>query len=221
MDLSVSLRQAGDATIVDLTGDLVSPECRSLHGEIKQLLQSGARQLAVNLKNVQRIDEHGLGTLSSCHVSVLREFSTLSLLSPTPEVRGALQGTHLERVLEIYDTEEELLARLHKRATDPARTEGLYLVAQARQVMCVALWGFLGLVLVVLWMQLSHPGMLRRLTWLVQLERFLLGPIHAFSHDAAAVFFYLLSLLFVGGVLLIIFDSRLHRLRSLIEGRNR
>ena len=221
MGLDVSLRQAGETTILDLAGDLVLPECRSLHGEIKRLLQIGARKVSVNLKNVQRIDEHGLGTLSSCHVSVLREFSTLSLFSPTPEVREAIQGTHLGRVLEIYDTEEDLLASSNKPLTNPLRTEGLYLVTQVRQVGCFALWAFLVLTLAVLWMQLSYPGLLDKLTWLVLLEGLLLSPIREISDQPALVFFYLIVLLFVGTALLIAFDSRLHWLRRLIEGRNR
>lgn len=101
MALDVSLRQTGDTTIIDLAGDLVWPECGNLHDVVKELLQTGIRRVAVNLKNVQRIEEHGLGTLSACHVSVLREFSTLSLLSPTPEDREAIQRTHLERVVEV------------------------------------------------------------------------------------------------------------------------
>jgi len=220
MGLAVSLRQAGDTTIIDLAGDLVLPECENLHGEIKELLQTGTRRVSVNLKDVQGIDEHGLGTLSACHVSVLREFSTLSLLSPTPEVREAIQRTHLERVVEIYDTEEDLLARADRHPTNPVRTEGLYLVTQLRQVVCMLLWVFLALDLLVLWMQLSHPAGLDKLNWLVQLEGLLLSPIRVISDQPAPIFFYLIALLFVGTVLLIFLDSHLHWLRRLIEGKS-
>jgi len=219
MGLDVSLRQAGDTTIIDLAGDLVLPECEKLHGQVKALLQTGTRRVSINLKNVQRIDEHGLGTLSACHVSVLREFSTLSLLSSTPEVRAAIGRTHLERVVGIFDTEEDLLAASDQRVTDPVRTEGLYLVAQVRQVVCFSLWLFLALVLAVLWMQLSHPALLDKLTWLVLLEGLLLSPIRAISDQPAPVLFYLMVLLLVGTVLLISLDSHLHWLRRLIEGK--
>lgn len=113
-----------------------------------------------------------------------------------------------------------MLASSDTRSPNPVQTEGVYLVIQVRQVVCAALWVFLALVLLVLWMQLSHPAVLDKLAWLVLLEGLLLSPLRAISNQPALVFFYLIALFFVGTVLLIAFDSRLHWLRRLIEDKN-
>jgi hypothetical protein len=76
MGLQVSLREAGEVTIIDLAGDLVFPDCAELHLEVKKLLQAGTRRVALNLEKVEGVDQHGLGTLSACFVSVLRESTT-------------------------------------------------------------------------------------------------------------------------------------------------
>lgn len=221
MGLEVSLREVGDTTIIDLAGDLVGPESGDLHSLVKELLQTGKHRLSVNLKKVQRIDEHGLGRLSACHVSALRESSRLNLLSPTSEVREALQRTRLERFIEIYDTEEDLLAGSVSRSRNPVRTARVYVLLLTRGVTCAVLWVFLALVLVVLWMQVSHPAVLDRLAWLVLFEGLLLSPIRAISDQPTPVFFYLILLYFGGMLLLIFIDSHLYWLRRVIEGKTR
>jgi anti-sigma B factor antagonist len=210
MGLQVSLREAGEVTIIDLAGDLVFPDCAELHLEVKKLLQAGTRRVALNLEKVEGVDQHGLGTLSACFVSVLREFATLSLLNPSQEVRDALKKIRLEKVVTVYDSEEDLLRNLEQ---DQRQQEGFSLLDQLRQVVCAALWAFMALVLIVLWMQLSHPAALDRMAALVELEALVLDPLGELSGDPASVLFYLIFLVFLASALLIYLDSHLHWLR--------
>jgi len=217
MGLNISLREGAQATIIDLEGDLVLPECGELHAEVKKLLQDGTRRVGVNLEKVTGVDQHGLGTLSSCYVSVLREFATLSLLAPSEEALLAIKRIRLEQVVAVHTSEEDFLKSLDQGTLHPVEREGLYFVRQLQQIACGVVWVFLGLVVLVLWMQFSHPGVLDRMTWLGLLEEMVLGPVTAISDERAPVLFYLVFLIFAGSAVLLLFDSRLQRLRRLLK----
>jgi anti-anti-sigma factor len=217
MSLEISLREAGQGTIIDLAGDLVLPECEELHREVKKLLQGGTRRVCINLEEVGSVDQQGLGTLSACYVSVLREFATLSLLGPSEDVRDTIRRIRLEQVVTIYDTEEDFIQAAGPSGLKPLQREGLHFAQQLQQILCGVVWVFLAMVLVVLWMQFSHPAVLDRLTLLVLLEELVLSPVADIADQAAPVVFYLIFLLFLGSAVLLLFDSRFHRLRRLLK----
>lgn len=217
MALNISLREGAQASIIDVEGDLVLPECRELHLEVKKVLQTGTRRVGLNLEKVTGIDQHGLGTLSSCYVSVLREFAKLSVLRPSAEVFEAIKRIRLEQVVTVYDTEEEFLKVPDQVVLNPVEREGLHFVQQLQQIACGVVWVFLGLVVLVLWMQFPHPGVLNRMTWLELLGDLVLSPVTAVSNELAPILFYLFLLLFMGSLVLLLFDSRLDRLRRLLK----
>ncbi|HVA01806.1 MAG TPA: STAS domain-containing protein [Terriglobia bacterium] len=106
--MKTATRQRPGTTIVDVTGDIdmgTSPGLR------KTLLDSLKRtpRLVVNLREVRYVDSSGIASL----VEVLKEARNtekqLVLFGLNKTVQEVLQLTHLTRIFEIRETEEEAL----------------------------------------------------------------------------------------------------------------
>ena len=112
-----STRQSGNATIVDVVGDITlynSPEVRKvLLGLIKE---KHAPRVIVNLEKVKYIDSAGVASLvEGLKVSRDRE-KRLRAIRLQPHNPGRARTTRLIKVFEVYDTEEQALrvARRHR-----------------------------------------------------------------------------------------------------------
>jgi anti-sigma B factor antagonist len=98
-------------TILDLTGDIDlanSPMLRkALLGEIKE---KKTPKVFLNLKGVRYIDSSGIATLVE-GLKASRETGTrLILYGLSTSVREVMQLSRLQKLFEIYDTEEQALA---------------------------------------------------------------------------------------------------------------
>jgi len=106
MDLTSSTRQAGEVTIVDVSGRIVlGEESAALRALIGDLLKNGQKKILLNLADVNYIDSAGLGHLVSTFTSVRRQGGELKLLNLTNKVHDVLQITRLYTVFDISDNE--------------------------------------------------------------------------------------------------------------------
>ncbi|MEJ7618469.1 MAG: STAS domain-containing protein [Pyrinomonadaceae bacterium] len=72
-ELSTNERQAGDVTILDLSGKITIGEGSvSLRGSIRRLLEENKRKILLNLAGVSYVDS-GIGELVSSFTSVNKE----------------------------------------------------------------------------------------------------------------------------------------------------
>jgi len=110
MALRIFMREKQNVTILDLTGDLLAPECGTLPSQVKELLAAGRKRIALNLKNVGRADSLGLGSLAASFVSAQRQDAALKLFAPNDRVSEALQATRLDHVIDTYPREKDALA---------------------------------------------------------------------------------------------------------------
>jgi len=108
--VKISTRQSGDATIVDVVGDIDlhnSPDMRRLLLDL--LGKKRAPRVLVNLKAVKYIDSSGVASLVE-GLKVSRELrSRLILYGLSPAAREVLELSRLIRVFEVYENEEEAL----------------------------------------------------------------------------------------------------------------
>lgn len=110
-DLTISERQAGDVTILDLSGKVTIGEGSvALRNAIRRLLGEGKNKLLLNLAGVGYIDSSGIGELVSSFTAVNKEGGTLKLLSLTQKIQDLLAITKLLTVFDVYDEEGEALA---------------------------------------------------------------------------------------------------------------
>lgn len=110
-DITISERQAGDVTILDLEGKVTIGEGSvALRTAIRRLLGEGKNKILMNLGGVGYIDSSGIGELVSSFTAVNKEGGSLKLLNLTQKIQDLLAITKLLTVFDVYDTEAEALA---------------------------------------------------------------------------------------------------------------
>jgi anti-sigma B factor antagonist len=110
-DITITERQAGDVTIVDLEGKVTIGEGSvALRNKIRELLGDGKNKILLNLAGVGYIDSSGIGELVSSFTAVSKEGGTLKLLNLTQKIQDLLAITKLLTVFDVYDVESEALA---------------------------------------------------------------------------------------------------------------
>jgi anti-sigma B factor antagonist len=106
MNMTMSTREVGGVTIVDITGRIVlGEESAALRNLVRDLLSKGHRKILFNLGDVNYIDSSGLGHLVSAFHSVQKQNGSLKLLNLTKNVHDVMQITKLYTVFDIMDDE--------------------------------------------------------------------------------------------------------------------
>ena len=110
-DITISERQAGDVTILDLDGKVTIGEGSvALRNTIRRLLGDGKSKILMNLGGVGYIDSSGIGELVSSFTAVNKEGGTLKLLNLTQKIQDLLAITKLLTVFDVYEDEAEALS---------------------------------------------------------------------------------------------------------------
>ena len=109
-ELEVKERQAGDVTILDMTGAVRMGEgAVSLRNSIRGLVDQGKKKILLNLGGVKNIDSSGIGELIANYTTISRDHGQLKLLNLTDKIRDLLVITKLLTVFDSYDNEAEAL----------------------------------------------------------------------------------------------------------------
>jgi len=110
-ELELNERQAGDVTILDLTGSVRMGEgAVSLRNSIRGLNDEGKKKILLNLAGVKNIDSSGIGELIANYTTIKREGGQLKLLNLTEKIQNLLVITKLLTVFDSYDNESEALS---------------------------------------------------------------------------------------------------------------
>ncbi len=109
-ELDVMQRQAGDVTILDLSGSVrMGDGAISLRNAIRGLIEQGNKKILLNLSGVKNIDSSGIGELIANYTTISRDSGQLKLLKLTDKIRDLLVITKLLTVFDSYDDEAEAL----------------------------------------------------------------------------------------------------------------
>jgi anti-sigma B factor antagonist len=109
-ELNISERQAGDVTVLDMSGRITIGEGSvALRTAIRRLLEEGKKKILLNLGGVGYIDSSGIGELVSSFTAINKEGGQLKLLKLTQKLRDLLAITKLLTVFDTYDDEQEAL----------------------------------------------------------------------------------------------------------------
>ena len=109
-ELDVKERQAGDVTILDLTGEVrIGEGSVALRDSIRKLADAGKKNVLLNLGGVKYIDSTGIGELIANYTTISRQGGHLKLLNLTDRVQNLLVITKLLTVFDSYDNEAEAL----------------------------------------------------------------------------------------------------------------
>ncbi|MGA7240953.1 MAG: STAS domain-containing protein [Bryobacteraceae bacterium] len=104
--MNISVRECGATRVVDLDGDVdlgTSPELRRT---LFHLLAE-APKLAINLRALRYIDSSGIATLIEVLKNAQRLQKQFVLFGLSPAVEDVFRLTHVNRVFQVFQTEEE------------------------------------------------------------------------------------------------------------------
>ena len=109
-ELDVKERQAGDVTILDMTGEVrIGEGSISLRDSIRNLADQGKKKVLLNLAGVKYMDSTGVGELIANYTTITRQGGQLKLLNLTDRIQNLLVITKLLTVFDSYDNEAEAL----------------------------------------------------------------------------------------------------------------
>lgn len=109
--MRVSTRQKGDVTIVDLNGKItIGAGDIALRNAVQQAIDSGTKNVLINLREVSTIDSSGVGELVSAYTTATNRGTRLKLVNLPDKVADILTITQLITVFDTYDSEEEAIA---------------------------------------------------------------------------------------------------------------
>ncbi|HKZ03610.1 MAG TPA: STAS domain-containing protein [Pyrinomonadaceae bacterium] len=109
-ELDVKERQAGDVTILDMSGAVrIGQGSVALRDSVRTLVEGGKKRILLNLGGVNYIDSSGIGELIANFTTVSREGGQLKLLNLTDKIQNLLVITKLLTVFDSYDNEAEAL----------------------------------------------------------------------------------------------------------------
>ena len=109
-ELNIAERQAGDVTVLDMSGKITIGEGSvALRTAVRRLLEEGKKRILLNLGGVSYIDSSGIGELVSSYTAINKEAGQLKLLNLTQKLRDLLTITKLLTVFDVYESEAEAL----------------------------------------------------------------------------------------------------------------
>jgi anti-anti-sigma factor len=109
-ELDLKERQAGDVTILDLSGEVrIGDSSVALRESVRNLADQGKKKLLLNLAGVKYMDSSGIGELIANYTTVKRQGGQLKLLNLTDRIQNLLVITKLLTVFDAYDNEAEAL----------------------------------------------------------------------------------------------------------------
>jgi anti-sigma B factor antagonist len=108
--MEVEVRQNGNVTVVDLRGRvLINNGDILLRDTLGKLLESGRRQILLNMADVGYMDSSGIGEMVAGYRLATDSGGQLKLLGCTAKLTELLEMTRLNRVFETYEDEAEAL----------------------------------------------------------------------------------------------------------------
>lgn len=109
-ELNINERQAGDVTVLDMSGKITIGEGSvALRAAIRRLLEEGKKRILLNLGGVSYVDSSGIGELVSSYTAINKEGGQLKLLNLTQKIKDLLTITKLLTVFDTYENEAEAL----------------------------------------------------------------------------------------------------------------
>jgi anti-sigma B factor antagonist len=109
--LEITVRKAGDVTVIDLAGafKIGGPE-QAFREAVEELLERGIMTLAVNLGGVTFLDSSGIGIIVRCHKAMQEKGGKLCFFAAPKMVKQTLRMVSLDKVMNLYEDEAAALA---------------------------------------------------------------------------------------------------------------
>lgn len=116
--MELSNRFLPECVVVDIADDKFGyPKTLVLKSHIAKLLEEGHRHLVLNLGQVDMLDSFGIAVLISLLKLCKECQGNLTLYGLNEQVSRLMELTHMDRVLDIWESEGQAISRV--KATRP------------------------------------------------------------------------------------------------------
>jgi anti-sigma B factor antagonist len=111
MSLTLDTRNAGNVAILDVSGRVTLGEGASqLRENLREMANSGSRNILLNLARLSYLDSTGIGVLVSSFATLSNAGGQLKLLNLSSRVKDLLLVTKLYTVFEVFTDETAAVA---------------------------------------------------------------------------------------------------------------
>jgi anti-sigma B factor antagonist len=108
MALTFEAKKVGKVSVLAPNGKIViGDEVTSLREKVKELLQSGEKDILLNLSNVNYVDSTGIGALVGSFTTIRGQGGQMKLCCLSGKVEDLLVVTKLLTVFDVFKTEDE------------------------------------------------------------------------------------------------------------------
>ncbi|MEO7994513.1 MAG: STAS domain-containing protein [bacterium] len=108
--MDIATREQNNILIVDIKGELDAKAAPDLKDALTDKITGGQHRVLVNLSDISYLDSAGLGVLVSGLKFATRQNGDLRMWGLQDEVKNIFQLTRLNKVFQIFDTEEQAMA---------------------------------------------------------------------------------------------------------------
>lgn len=109
--MNISQRSVQGVCVLDIDGPITlgAEGSEKLGDKVRSVLQSGDKQILLNLASVAYIDSAGLGELVNAYTTVKKQGGALKLVGVTKKLKDLLVITKLATVFDSFDSEAAAL----------------------------------------------------------------------------------------------------------------
>ena len=107
---SMTIRESGDAQIIDVNEDLGSYAAADLRKAIDTLIDGASQKIIVNLSEVQHINSTAIGAMVGSAKRLRTNGGDLKVYGLAANLKRTFDLVGASSVLEIYDSESSALA---------------------------------------------------------------------------------------------------------------
>ena len=108
MNLTMNSRTPDETTcVLDIEGEVDVYTSPQLKQDLVQLAERGVKRIIINLSKVDYLDSTGLGVLIGGLKRLREADGNLVLVGPGMRIQRIFEITGLNKIFDIYDTEEE------------------------------------------------------------------------------------------------------------------
>ncbi len=111
--MELNNRFLSECVVIDIADDKFGyPKTLVLKSHVSKLLTEGHRHVVLNLDNVEMLDSFGIAVLISLLKLCKEQKGNLTLYGLNPQVARLMELTHMDRVLEIWESEAQAVSRV-------------------------------------------------------------------------------------------------------------
>ena len=81
-----------------------------LHNKVRELVDTGIRNILLNAQGVGEVDSSGIGEFVGSYTTVSNRGGHLKLLNLTDKLNQVIETTNLNNIFETYDNEQRAIS---------------------------------------------------------------------------------------------------------------